>query len=204
MTTIISKMITTIFQPFMKSKLSLKNVTYFQLAFECISLILFIPYRYELWMQISHRWRYYIPLSKHPKIKYVHNNKIAESGISLKYLIELVRKFSVENNTSNPTMYDLVNQWIKHKTFSNNESYLEFLCREQPDLIATTADYFVSYVWSYPLKELVEALEYELLTKQNKQDIFIWIDSVCLNQHIDEKIPPFQLQDTFGESLKAI
>jgi tetratricopeptide (TPR) repeat protein len=205
MTTIISKMITTIFQPFTKSKLSLTHNKYFPLAIWCICLIIFIPFQYQLWMQLSHRWRYYIPLPKHPKIKYVHNNKIAVFGISLKYFIEVVRKFSVENKTTpNPTMYDFVDYWIKPKTFSNNECFLELLGREQPNVISTTVKYFVSYVWAYSLKELVSALEYELLTIQNKQDVFIWIDSICLNQHLEEKISPEQLQQTFGESLKAI
>jgi tetratricopeptide (TPR) repeat protein len=178
----------------------------------CTTSILFILFRYELWASIL-PWWYKIISTKttttkvksppNPKIRYVHNYKIAVSGISLKYLIELVRKFS-RYRFRNPTMYDLVDQWIKPKTLINNESYLEFLGREQPNVISTTAEYFVSYVWGYSLKELVAALEYELLTKQNKQDVFIWIDSVCLNQHIDEKIPPVQLQDTFGESLKTI
>jgi tetratricopeptide (TPR) repeat protein len=105
-----------------------------------------------------------------------------------------------------PTMTHFVQHVIKPNTKATNESYLEHLAREQPSTIKPTADYFVSYVWAYPLRELIAALEYTLLTKQNKEDVFIWLDALCVNQHQVGKSTstPEQLQITFGESLKAI
>jgi tetratricopeptide (TPR) repeat protein len=105
-----------------------------------------------------------------------------------------------------PTMTHFVQHVVKPKTKSRNESYLQHLAREQPSTIKPTADYFVSYVWTYPLQELIAALEYTLLKKQNKEDVFIWLDALCINQHQVGKstASPEQLQITFGESLKAI
>jgi hypothetical protein len=31
-----------------------------------------------------------------------------------------------------------------------------------------------------------------------------WLDAFCVNQHMKSTAPPEQLQQTFGESLKAI
>jgi tetratricopeptide (TPR) repeat protein len=104
-----------------------------------------------------------------------------------------------------PTMTDLVQQVIKPRTHTKKESYLELLAREQPDKVKPTADYFVSYVWSYKVvDELLASLKYTLLDKTNNEDVFIWLDAFCVNQHMKSTATPEQLQQTFGESLKAI
>jgi tetratricopeptide (TPR) repeat protein len=128
-------------------------------------------------------------------------------GISLKYLEELI-----SNNTDqlppNATMTDLVRDVIKPATSTKKESYLQKLAREQPDKVKSTADHFVSYVWSYQLvDELLASLKYTLLDKTNQEDVFIWLDGFCVNQHQVSNgvaVTPEQLQLTFGESLKAI
>jgi hypothetical protein len=59
--------------------------------------------------------------------------------------------------------------------------------------VSHSANYFVSYVWSYPLDELIGALEYTLMEKNNK-DVFIWLDGCCVNQHKKTTATPEQLQ----------
>jgi tetratricopeptide (TPR) repeat protein len=118
--------------------------------------------------------------------------------------MELVNTSTFSNNKEQPTMTDLVQQVIKPRTHTKSESYAEYLAREQPSAIKSTADYFVSYVWAYPLQELMAALEYTLLKKLNQQDVFIWLDGFCVNQHMKSTVTPQQLQETFGEALKAI
>jgi tetratricopeptide (TPR) repeat protein len=107
-----------------------------------------------------------------------------------------------------PTMTHFVQHVIKPKTKATNESYLEKLSREQPLAVKPTADYFISYVWTYPLQELIAALEYTLLTKQNKQDVYIWLDGLCINQHqqlsLGGRSTPEQLQHIFYECFKTI
>jgi tetratricopeptide (TPR) repeat protein len=135
-----------------------------------------------------------------------NDDGVAISGISLQYFIELVKKtkFNNNNNKTPPTMNELVEQMIKPKTKSKQESLLQHIAKEQPSAIQSTADYFVSYVWSYPLQELISALEYTLLKKLNQQDVYIWLDGLCVNQHMKSTATPEQLQLTFGEALKAI
>jgi tetratricopeptide (TPR) repeat protein len=127
------------------------------------------------------------------------------NGISLKHLIELINNSNDVLN-ENSTMTDLVQKVIKPLTESNKESYLQLLSRTQPDKVKPIADHFISYVWAYNLKkELLPALQHTLL-KDDKDDAFIWLDGLCVNQHqvSTTKATPEQLQITFGESLKAI
>jgi hypothetical protein len=121
-------------------------------------------------------------------------------GVSLKYIMELSKQLKPR-----ATMTDFVRKIIKPATLKNKESYLQLLAREQPDKVKSTADHFVSYVWAYEVGyELIAALEYTLLKKLNQQDVFIWLDAFCVNQHMKSTATPEQLQQTFGESLKAI
>jgi tetratricopeptide (TPR) repeat protein len=121
-------------------------------------------------------------------------------GVSLKYIMELSKQLK-----PHATMTDFVHDIIKPATLKNKESYLQFLAREQPDKIKPTADHFTSYVWSYEVvDELLASLKYTLLDKTNHEDVFIWLDAFCVNQHMKSTATPEQLQQTFGESLKAI
>jgi tetratricopeptide (TPR) repeat protein len=121
-------------------------------------------------------------------------------GVSLKYIMELSKQLK-----PHATMTDFVREIIKPATLTNQESYLQLLAREQPDQVKSTADHFTSYVWSYKVvDELLASLKYTLLDKTNKQDVFIWLDAFCVNQHMKSTATPEQLQQTFGESLKAI
>jgi tetratricopeptide (TPR) repeat protein len=127
-----------------------------------------------------------------------HNN----GGISLKFIIELSQQLS-----ENDTMEDFVRQIIKPATKDKQESYFQLLTREQPSKIKSTADHFISHVWSYKTKsDLLASLKYTLLDKtKTDDDIFIWLDALCVNQHqISSIATPEQLQQTFGESLKKI
>jgi tetratricopeptide (TPR) repeat protein len=127
-------------------------------------------------------------------------------GISLKYIINLICNSSTLSR--HDTMEDLVCEVIKPATKDKQESYLQKLAREQPSKVKPTADHFVSYVWGYELvNELLASLKYTLLEKPKQEDVFIWLDGFCVNQHqVSNGITatPEQLQTTFGESLKAI
>jgi hypothetical protein len=122
-------------------------------------------------------------------------------GVSLKYIMELSKQLK-----PHATMTDFVRKIIKPATLKNKESYLELLAREQPDQVKPTADHFTSYVWSYKVvNELLASLKYTLLDKtKTDEDVFIWLDAFCVNQHMKSTATPEQLQQTFGESLKAI
>jgi tetratricopeptide (TPR) repeat protein len=122
-------------------------------------------------------------------------------GVSLKYIMELSKQLK-----PHATMTDFVNDIIKPATLTNHESYLQLLAREQPSKVKPTADHFTSYVWSYEVvDELLASLKYTLLDKtKTDADVFIWLDAFCVNQHMKSTATPEQLQQTFGESLKAI
>jgi tetratricopeptide (TPR) repeat protein len=123
-------------------------------------------------------------------------------GVSLKYIMELSKQLK-----PHATMTDFVRDIIKPATLTNQESYLQLLAREQPDQVKPTADHFTSYVWSYEVvDELLASLQYTLLDKtKTDEDVFIWLDAFCVNQHMKSTaLTPEQLQQTFGESLKAI
>jgi tetratricopeptide (TPR) repeat protein len=122
-------------------------------------------------------------------------------GVSLKYIMELSKQLK-----PHATMTDFVREIIKPATKTKKESYLQLLAREQPGQVKSTADHFVSYVWSYEVvDELLASLKYTLLDKTNQEDVFIWLDAFCVNQHMKSTaLTPEQLQQTFGESLKAI
>jgi hypothetical protein len=121
-------------------------------------------------------------------------------GVSLKYIMKLSKQLK-----PHATMTDFVRDIIKPATLTNHESYLELLARGQPDQIKPTADHFTSYVWSYEVvDELLASLQYTLLDKTEEQDVFIWLGAFCVNQHMKSTATPEQLQQTFGESLKAI
>jgi tetratricopeptide (TPR) repeat protein len=127
-------------------------------------------------------------------------------GISLKFIMELSKQLK-----ENDTMADFVHKIIKPATKARNESYYQLLAREQPSKVKSTADHFISHVWSYKTKsELMASLQYTLLDQlktEDEADVFIWLDGLCVNQHLvsgTKKASPEQLQQTFGESLKAI
>jgi tetratricopeptide (TPR) repeat protein len=121
-------------------------------------------------------------------------------GVSLKYIMELSKQLKPHS-----TMTDFVRDIIKPATLFKKESYLQLLAREQPDQVKPTADHFASYVWAYEVvDELLASLKYTLLDKTNNEDVFIWLDAFCVNQHMKSTATPEQLQQTFGESLKAI
>jgi tetratricopeptide (TPR) repeat protein len=126
-------------------------------------------------------------------------------GISLKYIIELTKQL-----TENDTMENFVQKMIKPITKPRNESYFQYLAREQPSKVKPTADHFISHVWSYKTKsELMASLQYTLLDKlrTSNDDVYVWLDGLCINQHLIGKstaATPQQLQSTFGESLKTI
>jgi tetratricopeptide (TPR) repeat protein len=121
-------------------------------------------------------------------------------GVSLKYIMELSKQLK-----PHATMTDFVRDIIKPATLKNKESYLQLLAREQPSKVKPTADHFTSYVWSYEVvDELLASLKYTLLDKTEAEDVFIWLDAFCVNQHMKSTATPEQLQQTFGESLKAI
>jgi tetratricopeptide (TPR) repeat protein len=140
-----------------------------------------------------------IPVAK--ELKQVQSGTYV-GGVSLKYIIKLARKLGRK-----ATMADLVNKIIKPKTNDKKESYLELLARTQPNTVKPVADYFVSYVWAYNLKdELLAALQHTLKNKlkNSADDVFVWLDLFCINQHMKTSVSPEQLQLTFSESLKAI
>jgi tetratricopeptide (TPR) repeat protein len=126
-------------------------------------------------------------------------------GISLKFIMELSKQLK-----ENDTMEDFVRKIIKPATKARNESYYQLLAREQPSKIKSTADHFISHVWSYKTKsELMASLKYTLLDqfKTEDDDVYVWLDGLCVNQHLvsgTKKASPEQLQQTFGESLTAI
>jgi tetratricopeptide (TPR) repeat protein len=132
-------------------------------------------------------------------------------GVSLKFIIDLISKSSLPEEA---TMVDFVQKIVKPTTLERKESYLQFLAREQPDKVKPIADHFVSYVWGYKIvDELLAALKYTLLDKTSDvDDVFVWLDGFCVNQHkvsstgsgAAAAATPEQLQVTFGESLKAI
>jgi hypothetical protein len=80
------------------------------------------------------------------------------AGVSLNYISQFIQTNLSTIKTTSPqaTMTDLVQQIIKPQTQNRTESYAEYLAREQPSTVKSTADYFVSYVWAYPLKELLK------------------------------------------------
>jgi tetratricopeptide (TPR) repeat protein len=121
-------------------------------------------------------------------------------GVSLCYLLEVTKSLKPK-----ATMKDFVEQVIKPLTKEKQESLIELLNRTQPEKTKKVADHFVSYVWSYEVvNDLLAALKYNVLDKLRQQDVFIWLDAVCVNQHFETKFTPQQLQQTFGESLKII
>jgi tetratricopeptide (TPR) repeat protein len=129
---------------------------------------------------------------------------IKVGGISVRHFIDFVKK-NIDYSNPTITMNEFVAQVIKPKTSEKKESYLEYLARENESAIRATAEYFVSYVWAYPLKELINALDYTLLQKLKNDDVFIWLDGCCFNQHrVESHSTPQLLSDTFGETLKAI
>jgi tetratricopeptide (TPR) repeat protein len=125
-------------------------------------------------------------------------------GISLKCIEELISELD-----DDACMTDFVQDKIKPATQDKQESYLQKLAREQPSKVKPTADHFISHVWSYKTKsELMASLKYTLLDQLQTEDdnVYVWLDGLCVNQHVvgSKKASPEQLQQTFGESLKAI
>jgi tetratricopeptide (TPR) repeat protein len=139
------------------------------------------------------------------KLRQTQKGTTYVGGISLKYIDELISsKYKSYELSPVATMTDLVRDVIKPATKDKQESYLQKLAREQPSKVKSTADHFVSYVWSYYLDELLAALKYTLLDKTQDDDVYIWLDAFCVNQHMKSTATPQQLQQTFGESLKVI
>jgi tetratricopeptide (TPR) repeat protein len=125
-------------------------------------------------------------------------------GVSLKYIMELSKQLK-----PHATMNDFVHEIIKPATLTKQESYLELLAREQPHQVKSTADHFTSYVWAYEVvDELLASLKYTLLDKTKDKDVFIWLDTFCVNQHqllsLGERSTPEQLQQIFYECFKTI
>jgi tetratricopeptide (TPR) repeat protein len=127
-------------------------------------------------------------------------------GISFKLIMELTKQLK-----ENDTMDDFVRKIIKPATKKRRESYFELLAKEQPSKVKLIADHFISHVWSYKTKsELMASLKYTLLDKLQTEDddVYVWLDGLCVNQHqvssTGTVATPQQLQQTFGESLKAI
>jgi tetratricopeptide (TPR) repeat protein len=142
-------------------------------------------------------------------------------GVSLKYILQLANNHLSQNE--NATMIDFIQLVIKPTTKDKQESYYEYLAREQPDKVKSTADHFISHVWSYKTKdELLSSLKYTLLDKKSNSttttssnsstdtddDVYIWLDTFCINQHqqlsIGGRSTPEQLQHIFYECFKTI
>jgi tetratricopeptide (TPR) repeat protein len=125
-------------------------------------------------------------------------------GISLTYILQISKQLE-----QNDTMNDFVQKIIKPTTQQRNESYVQYLARENPTKIKHKADYFISYVWSYKIQnELLSALQYTLFcdNDNHQDDIYVWLDAFCINQHHHQ--PNQQLvilsNNTLLEIIKSI
>jgi hypothetical protein len=73
---------------------------------------------------------------------------------------------------------------------------------------------FMSWVWDYPAKEVLQAiknwLDRQVENGRKKEDIFIWWCFVCNNQYrileegVDKQKSPQELEGVFGNRLKKI
>jgi hypothetical protein len=121
------------------------------------------------------------------------------SGISLNHLLKITDKIN--------SLHEFVEQIVKPKTSTNKETYVEYLAREHPDCVSTTtkAEYFISYLWTMPVKQLLLALQHTLVNNKSEQDVFIWLDICCTTtNNNNNKTSLIQSQQIIGEVIKYI
>ena len=118
------------------------------------------------------------------------------------------------------TAYLILEEYIKFWTSESAKLSLTELLHDSyaskmhPELGCTgdsryigTATVFVSYVWSYSIHELCDALE-QFLAQDQKQfpaeSTYFWLDFLCIPQNIKVTLPPDYLANVFGTSIKKI
>ncbi len=129
--------------------------------------------------------------------KLVSEKKYPVCGVSLKWLLSdpIAKKMLEVRSTE-----DAIHHVFIPMTKDSQTSVAEHLLATSPKLVKPVADTFISHSWSYDVEDLLQALFSELGEwcqntdvnasstagsddKGEVDDLFIWIDFLCLNQH---------------------
>ena len=117
------------------------------------------------------------------------------------------------------TIQECCDRWVRPATASGACSLADAMKRDPNAraFVADVADVFVSYAWSYKWRDLMDALvsggggggtgaaaAADDDDDGAKTDRYIWLDVVCLNQHIHGTLTTDVLQNAFGGALRTI
>lgn len=125
-------------------------------------------------------------------------------GIKLSYFLNFPQQYEGRNGFTfeKKTTEEVCEHLIKPLTDNHKTSYCEFLRIGDDALAVGPANIFVSHSWYYIFTEVVEALK-EHFPHQG-DEVFLWFDIFCVNQHQTLKYPRDWWLITFKNAIKEM
>ena len=131
---------------------------------------------------------------------------VDKRGISLKWFNNYVNT-SLDNEQLSMMTTTELNPFVKELTKEKELSVVEYLVDVgKTEFVKDVADCFISHAWRYQLKQLIEALNSISSYSNGENDVFIWLDILCINQHkADRQEYPVEFwKNTFHQSISDI
>lgn len=102
------------------------------------------------------------------------------------------------------TTKEVCEAFIKPKTAKDRNSFVEMISKENRSLVSG-AGTMIIHSWNAPFKSIWDSLEHELKVRgDDPANAYVWLDVVCVSQHVTYSITPSWLTTTFCDAVGTI
>lgn len=130
---------------------------------------------------------------------------IEVNGVSLSLFDDIVASWGGVEGLEGLSTTEVNEKFQKPSTFDSGSSTVSMLLKKGRHLDQIgPANVFVSHAWKYVFLDVVRALKSYFCEAEQSQDVFIWFDLFCNNQHNAAALPFAWWTNTFSASIERI
>src|SRR5262249_41056781 len=102
------------------------------------------------------------------------------------------------------TTKEVCEVFVKPKTTKYKNSFVDILAEEDGELVGG-AGTIVIHAWSNPFRSIWQSLKPEITARGDAvAQVYVWIDVLCISQHVTYTVTPRWLTTTLCEAIGAI